>query len=117
MALLGVGKLEDRAADARDAVARCLGDIALGQGPQAVEGSGEGTDSLAYRSVAPSARSLGEIGERAQQAHGLEELAHESRPALKRQGDHGDAPTVVLLTHPVVDRDANLVKEEFCELG
>ncbi len=53
----------------------------------------------------------------AEQAHALEQLAHEGGAALEGQGDHGDAPPVVLVAHPVGHRDAHLVEEELGELG
>ena len=115
--VLGEGELEDRPADARDPGLRRLRDVALGQRPQRVEGGDEVADASGQAGVVPKAEALGDASQLAQQAHALEQLAHEGRAPLEGQRDHGDAPAVVLVADAVGHRDPHLVEEELGELG
>ncbi len=58
-----------------------------------------------------------DVVELVQQAHRLEQFAHEGRAAFEGQRHHRDAPAVVLLADPVRHRDPHLVEEELRELG
>ncbi len=115
--VLGEGELEHGAADAGDAGLGRLGDVALGQGPQRVEGGPQVPEAPGQALVAQQPEPVGHGAQLAEQAHALEQLAHEGGAALEGQGDHGDPPPVVLVAHPVGHRDAHLVEEELGELG
>ena len=101
LAQLRERQLEDAAADPGHPGARRLGDVAPRQRPQGVELGTDVADPAAHRRLVPGARAARQWrASLAQQLHRLEQLAHERRAALEAQGDHRDAPPVVLRHRP-----------------
>ena len=113
--MLGEGELEDRAADARDAGLGRFGHVALGQGPQGVEGRHQVADAAGQTLVADRPGRSTRRRSSPSRRIALEQVAHEGGAPLEGQRHHGDPPAVVLLADPVGHRHAYLVEEQFGE--